>query len=65
VILAPDNYEQWLDPKIEDKDVLQPLLRPCPDDWLAFRPVSTRVNNPRHDVPDCIHAVDVQGELFS
>ena len=64
VILAPDDYDQWLDPKVDDKESLQPLLKPCPDDWLAFRPVSTRVNNPRHDAPDCVNAVDVQGDLF-
>jgi len=65
VILAADDYDLWLDPKVEDKETLQPLLKPCPDAWLAFQPVSTRVNNPRNDAPECIHPVDVQGELFS
>src|SRR4051812_9365532 len=43
VILSPDDAEVWL---------LAPagkLLRPAPDDALAARPVSTRVNSVRND----------------
>jgi len=58
VILSPDDYDHWLDPKVDDKDTLQALLKPCPDDWLAFRAVSTRVNNPRNDVPACLEALE-------
>ena len=31
-----------------------PLLTPCPPAWLAFRKVSTLVNSPRNDSPQCI-----------
>jgi putative SOS response-associated peptidase YedK len=56
VILASDDYGQWLDPNIADQASLQPLLNPCPDNWLAFRPVSTRVNNPRNESPECLES---------
>ena len=44
VILAPDDWEQWLDPECPDG---RELLRPCPADWLRAYPVSTGVNSPR------------------
>ena len=52
VILAPGDYNAWLDPDMAG-DRLAALLRPYPGDRMAFRPVSRRVNNARHDDPDC------------
>jgi putative SOS response-associated peptidase YedK len=46
VILARDDHAVWLE---GDKADAQALLRPCPDDWLAFTPVSRRVNKPSED----------------
>ena len=49
VILAPRDYESWLvgaDPGA--------LLKPCTELAFAARPVSTRVNNPRNDDPQCL-----------
>jgi len=34
--------------------VLRPLLRPSPAGELRAYPVSTYVNNPRNEGPDCI-----------
>ncbi len=51
VIVGPEDYARWLDPK--DCDVSD-LMVPCPDDWLEAIPVSTNVNNPRFDDPACI-----------
>jgi putative SOS response-associated peptidase YedK len=53
VILAPEEYAVWLDPAIQEPDRLQPLLRPYPPEAMTAYPVSTRVNNPLHDTPDC------------
>ncbi|HSG39791.1 MAG TPA: SOS response-associated peptidase [Thermoanaerobaculia bacterium] len=54
VILDRENFDLWLDPKVEDAEKLQPLLVPYPvDDFEAF-PVSRVVNSPAHDQPDCI-----------
>lgn len=54
VILMAEDQSHWLDPRIEDRERLQPLLVPLPDEGLVMDPVSTHVNNPRHDDPKCI-----------
>lgn len=53
VILEPEDYEMWLDPGPRPEDGLH-LLRPYPPDKMHTYPVSTHVNNPRHDDPHCI-----------
>ncbi len=54
VILSPDEYALWLDPAMQDPKQLLPLLRPYPSDAMAAHPVSTYVNNPRHDDARCV-----------
>ena len=49
VIVAPENYELWLDAPGEDLAALQPLLTPYPPWEMFARPVSLRVNNPSAD----------------
>lgn len=49
VILAEAAFDEWLDPSFNDTDVLQTLLKPCPDDVLRAYPISRRVNNVRND----------------
>lgn len=52
VIFGAEHVAAWLgDTPVEQ---LLPLLRPCADDMLITTPVSTRVNSPRNDTPDCI-----------
>ncbi len=53
-LLAPEKYELWLDPTVRDVDRLQPLLRPYPSEGMVAYPVSTKVNNPANDSPECI-----------
>ena len=48
VILAPEDYDAWLDPETP-KEAAEALLRPCPEDWLEAYPVSTRVNSVRNE----------------
>jgi putative SOS response-associated peptidase YedK len=55
VILAKDAEAVWLDPMIEDPARLLPLLTPYPAEEMEWYLVSTRVNNPAHDKPECIH----------
>lgn len=59
VILAPSAYDQWLDPTVHDAESLKSLLCPYPSEELTAYPVSTLVNNPRHDAPDCLEPVSV------
>ena len=54
VILNPTDYDRWLDPSIQEPEVLKPLLRPYPADEMMAYPVSTRVNNPANDSPECV-----------
>jgi len=54
VILAPSAYDQWLDPTVHDAESLKSQLCPYPSEELMAYPVSTLVNNPRHDAPDCL-----------
>ncbi|MEN6449268.1 MAG: SOS response-associated peptidase [Thermoguttaceae bacterium] len=54
VVLPPDGYSIWLDPKIEDAGQLAPLLVPYPAGEMEAYPVSRLVNDPAHESPDCI-----------
>ena len=59
VILAPQDYETWLDPAFQQVATLNTLLRPFPAEHMTAFPVSTVVNNPRHDAPQCLEPVAV------
>ena len=57
VILPVDKIATWLDPTIDDRDVLLPLLKPYDADQMTAHDVSRRVNAPINDGPDLIHPV--------
>lgn len=57
VILAPDVFSEWLEPRPLAPDRLQDLLVPCPTDGMEAYPVSTHVNRPANDDPECVLAV--------
>ena len=54
VILAPDNYDAWMDPDLTDADRLKAYLRPYPSERMFVYPVSKAVNNPENDQPELI-----------
>ncbi len=54
VILSPQDFDLWLDPAVDDVGRLEALLRPAPAADLEAIAVSTRVNNPASDVPECV-----------
>jgi putative SOS response-associated peptidase YedK len=58
VILPPEDYDRWLDPKVEDKKKLQAMLRPFSASRMEAYPVSTVVNNPRNDVEECVERLE-------
>ena len=62
VILDPTDYEQWLDPDIQDATRLKPLLCPYTPDEMTWYPVNLRVNNPKHDDPLCIEPLPGGGK---
>ncbi|MDY0167321.1 MAG: SOS response-associated peptidase [Thermoguttaceae bacterium] len=57
VLLPQDAYDLWLDPAEQDPGRLLPLLCPYPAGPMRARAVSTVVNSPRNDSPDCIAPV--------
>ncbi|PZV06179.1 MAG: hypothetical protein DCF32_10250 [Leptolyngbya sp.] len=64
VILAAEDYAAWLDPDFYQPQILQEMLRPYDTESMDRYPVSTVVNKPQHDSPDCIEPLDTAtGEL--
>ena len=57
VILHPRDYDTWLDPSLQDPTLLSSLLHPYPSEEMEAYPVSTLVNNPKNDQPQCIVSV--------
>jgi putative SOS response-associated peptidase YedK len=53
-ILDPSDYTTWLDPKTKQPEVLQRLLHTYPPDEMSAYPVTTRVNDPATDSPECV-----------
>jgi putative SOS response-associated peptidase YedK len=68
VILAPDNYDLWLDPGFGDAAALSELLRPYDARLMRSYPVSARVNHVANDDAGCSARVDTvephQAQLF-
>jgi putative SOS response-associated peptidase YedK len=54
VILVGDAVEEWINPDNRDPAALKPLLLPAPEDLLALKPASTRVNSAKYDGPDLL-----------
>jgi len=58
VIVAPADYGRWLDPAVQTPEPILPLLRPYPSEPLEAYAVSTRVNSPARDEPECVQKLD-------
>ncbi len=54
VLLSPSECDQWLDRDITDPQQLKGIYTPYPADPLQATPISSLINNPRHDSPDCL-----------
>lgn len=57
VILRPEAESAWLDADLRDPITAVEMLVPRTE-ALSFYPVSTLVNSPRNDVPQCIERVE-------
>jgi putative SOS response-associated peptidase YedK len=57
VILPREAYGPWLDPQQHSTETLSAFLRPYPAIEMAAHPVSTLVNKPENDLPDCIRPI--------
>jgi len=58
VILPRQAYDAWLDPAEHSPTDLDPLLKPYPADQMRAYEVSTLVNSPGNDSPECIRPVE-------
>jgi putative SOS response-associated peptidase YedK len=57
VILAPENWDVWLETDAKDLQALQVLLKPYPAEDMVAWPVSTMVNSPKTNSMECIEAL--------
>jgi putative SOS response-associated peptidase YedK len=57
VILKPEDYDLWLDPQAQDPKMLQPLLQPFSTEAMTAYPVSTIVNSPKNNTPECVASI--------
>jgi putative SOS response-associated peptidase YedK len=60
IILQPQDYELWLDPAMQTSERLLPLLQPYADTEIQHYPVSTKVNSPQNDSPDCVMPLEAK-----
>jgi putative SOS response-associated peptidase YedK len=56
VILPEAKYDFWLSAGENEKRTLVDCLKPFPEEEMVAYPVTTFVNNPRNDTPECIVA---------
>jgi putative SOS response-associated peptidase YedK len=63
VILPPDAEADWLDPATPEP-LLRELFAGLPAAQTALREVSRRVNDARHDEPDCLDDPEPEATLF-
>jgi putative SOS response-associated peptidase YedK len=54
VILPASSYDLWLDVAVQEVERLTPLLQSYPSNEMQAVPVSTLVNNPRNESPECL-----------
>jgi len=54
VIIAKEDFDRWLDPKLQRPDELKDLLHAPPEDFFIREPVTPLVNSVKNDLPECI-----------
>jgi putative SOS response-associated peptidase YedK len=68
VILDRDSYDVWLDPEMQNVQVVSELLKPYEARLMRCYPVSARVNHVANDDEDCSRPVNIteaQNRLFA
>jgi len=58
VILKEEDEGRWLDPENINPDDVVELLKPYPSEEMECFKVSTIVNSPKNDIPQCLIAID-------
>lgn len=65
VILGAEHHQRWLSAPKQAAAELQSCLCPYPSDLMTVFPVSTLVNSPKNDSPDCIVPLEEPGDESS
>jgi len=67
VILDPNYYDRWLDPRVTDASAVSGLLKPYDGSQMRRYPVSTRINHVANDDEGCSRPMELaqtQNSLF-
>jgi putative SOS response-associated peptidase YedK len=64
VILRPESSDAWLDPSVQQVDLLQPLLAPFDPAAMTLFSVNPWVNDARHEGPRCLERAGPEASLF-
>jgi putative SOS response-associated peptidase YedK len=62
LLVEPERYDAWLDPRTDDKDSLLSLLVPAAPGRLEAFPVSTMVNNVRNNGPELVEPIAAEAQ---
>ncbi|WP_309379869.1 SOS response-associated peptidase [Cerasicoccus frondis] len=62
VIIAPQDYDRWLDPAIQRSGEVADLLRAPPEDFFVHEPVTPLVNRVQNDLPECVMPTELPPE---
>jgi putative SOS response-associated peptidase YedK len=54
VILEGSTVNDWLNPEIHERQDLNELMKPCPNEWLSAVEVSSLVNSPKNNSPEVL-----------
>jgi putative SOS response-associated peptidase YedK len=61
LLVERERYAEWLDPTVEDPDLLRALLVPAAPGRLTAYPVATTVSNVKNDGPELVEPLPVEG----
>jgi putative SOS response-associated peptidase YedK len=62
VLLAPEQFASWLDPRVTQPDELAPLLCAAPAETMSAIAVSPHVSNVRHEGPACLAPAEAEDD---
>jgi putative SOS response-associated peptidase YedK len=60
LLVERERYAEWLDPTVEDPDLLRALLVPAAPGRLTAYPVATTVSNVKNDGPELVEPLPVE-----
>lgn len=58
VIVAPEDYDRWLDTDVQKPEEVRDICRPYPAEEMGAWPVCPAVSNPRYKGADCTHPME-------